>query len=366
MRIAREVDEALRSAAARRARASFCILTSVLSGALAAALHARSPQERANPLTTWTVTVVLPPKLMAGHPATLAVLGVDGKLAPGVRVDLSDGESLTTDRTGRAVFTVPAAGDYLLVKGSGASAAALIDPAVAESEPKAITLPPVVSTQDRFWICGAGLRGEADANTVKINGKTALVMAASPTCLVALAAPETKPGPALLSIEAPGVQWSATTTLVSLEFEPPSPALKPGARGQLAVRVRGSNLKLGIAVQNRTPGVLRFARGDVQELVTNGGAQNLATIRVQALTSGDFSFGASLLPARDAGSAARYLRAAAALAPQELQREIGEMARDVERRPRDVEKQRAELRRISQGTIAGDFRTLLDAALAAL
>ena len=30
--------------------------------------------------TTWTVSIVLPPRLVAGQPATLAVLGVDGRL----------------------------------------------------------------------------------------------------------------------------------------------------------------------------------------------------------------------------------------------------------------------------------------------
>src|SRR5271170_4212207 len=67
-------------------------------------------QVQSTPLTTWTVTIVLPPKLMAGHPATLAVLGVDGKLASDVTVDLGHGESVKTDRTGRALFTVPTNG----------------------------------------------------------------------------------------------------------------------------------------------------------------------------------------------------------------------------------------------------------------
>src|SRR5580700_5663859 len=90
---------------------------------------------QANPATTWTVTIVLPPRVMAGHPATLAVFGVDGKLAAGVTVTLGDGRTLMTDRTGRATFSAPATGDYLLAKGSGASVAALIDPAAGSSEP---------------------------------------------------------------------------------------------------------------------------------------------------------------------------------------------------------------------------------------
>jgi hypothetical protein len=261
---------------------------------------------------------------------------------------------------------VPATGDYLLARSSGASAAALIDPAVGASEPKATTLPAVVSMHDRFWICGAELSGEADANTVKINSQPALVMAASPICLVALPGPNAKSGPASLSIEAPGVKWSATTTLVSLEFDPPKPALKPGQRGQLVVRAEGSSQRLRIVVQNETPSVLKFVRGDVRELVTSGGSENFAAIKVQATASGNFSFTARLLPEPDAASAERFLRAAETLAPQELERRIADLASRLARHPRDAEKVRTELERITTSTGASDFRTLLDAARAAL
>ena len=188
---------------------------------------------------TWMVNIVLPPELMAGHPATLGVLGVDGKLAAGVKVDLGDGLSVTTDRTGRALFTVPSSGDYLLAKASGASAAALIDPATGASEPKSVSLPPVVSVRDRFWICGAGLYSEADANSVRINGEAAVVLAASPVCVVVLAEPTLRNGTSLYFSAGAGVRWDAATTLVSLQFVAPNPALQPGQKGKLAVRAYG-------------------------------------------------------------------------------------------------------------------------------
>src|ERR1700721_286950 len=52
--------------------------------------------------TTWYVTIVLPPKVVAGHPATLAILGADGRLAPNVSVVIGAGQSLTRDAPGRA------------------------------------------------------------------------------------------------------------------------------------------------------------------------------------------------------------------------------------------------------------------------
>src|ERR1700685_2580382 len=57
--------------------------------------------------TTWTVSIVLPPRLVAGQPATLAVLGVDGRLADGITVDVGKGQRVKTDKTGRAFFTAP-------------------------------------------------------------------------------------------------------------------------------------------------------------------------------------------------------------------------------------------------------------------
>ena len=338
-----------------------CISVSLLCGS-PAGLPALRAQEQSNPYTTWTVTIVLPPRLMAGHPATLAVLGVDGKLAPGVTVTLGDGQSLTTDRAGRAVFTVPTTGDYLLARGSGASVAALIDPAVGASEPKEATLPSIISVRDRFWICSPGLRGDADANSVTINNEPALVLAASPECLVALPSAKAMPGPATILVQGPGTQATAHTTLVALDFDAPQPALLPEKKSRLDVRVSGSDQKLGIVVENETPGVLRFMHGDTQELLTRGGPQNVAMLEVQAIRSGDYSFRARPLPAPDTAIAQRYLLAAAALAPKDLQDGIKGLGRRLARHPRDSQVVRAELGRVLTNTIAGDFRTLLDAA----
>ncbi|HLE35737.1 MAG TPA: hypothetical protein VI699_01175, partial [Candidatus Acidoferrales bacterium] len=52
-------------------------------------------------------TIVLPPKLSAGQQTTLAVLDSSGRLASSAVVEFSGGERVTTDATGRAVFTAP-------------------------------------------------------------------------------------------------------------------------------------------------------------------------------------------------------------------------------------------------------------------
>ena len=336
----------------------------LLCGALfTPVLASRATQSVSN---TWTVTIVLPPRLMAGHPATLGVLGVDGKLAAGVPVELGNGLRVTTDRNGRALFTVPVSGDYVLAKASGASAAALIDPASGASEPKSVSLPPVVSVRDRFWICGAGLSGDADANSVRINGKAAVVLAASPVCVVVLAELNSGTGPASILVQAPGVQWTAATTLVSLEFAPPRPALQPGQKGQIAVRVDGTSQKLRLVVEDGSPGVLRFeggdARGDARRLTTSGGPTNSVEIKVQAITSGDYSLRARLVPTPDAHTAERFLAAAESLAPEDSRRRVSELASRLAHKPNDLENVEAALDKIATQTMSGDFRTLLDAA----
>src|SRR5271163_175391 len=166
--------------------------------------------------TTWTVSIVLPPRLVAGQPATLAVLGVDGRLADGIAVDLGKGQRVKTDKSGRAFFTAPTDVPVLIASAAGDSAAALIDPPAGGASQQAASVAPVVSQVDRFSVCGGGFRGDVEANRVSINGERAFVLAASPECIVVLASPRALPGPGKLTIDTPGGEWMATTTLASL------------------------------------------------------------------------------------------------------------------------------------------------------
>lgn len=303
---------------------------------------------------------------MAAHPATLAVFGFDGKLDPGVSVGLSDGESVTTDRTGRAHFTAPVTATFLLARAEGVTAATLINPAAGASEPKTVTLPHLASLHDNFWLCGPGVQGNANADSVSVNDRRALVLASSPECLVVLPPPDTSPGPASVSVKAPGVHWTASMTFVSLTFQRPRPSLLPGQKGRMVVRVHGSLAKLNLKIENTSPGVLRFSRGDVQQVRTSGGVRNSASIKVQAIRSGDFSFRARIIPPPAPAIAANYLRAAAPLAPRNLRREIEKLARRLARHPRNVKSERRDLIRVLDQSIPGDFRTLLSAAYSAL
>jgi hypothetical protein len=316
--------------------------------------------------TTWTVSIVLPPRLVAGQPATLAVLGVDGRLAEGIAVDLGKGQRVKTDKTGRAFFTAPADAPLLIATAAGNSAAALIDAPAAGSGEQGASVAPVVSQVDRFSVCGGGFRGDVDANRVSINGERAFVLASSPECIVVLASPRALPGPAKLAIGAAGAQWSATTTLASLHFDPPLPPLVPEQRSKLALHVQGTDQALRVWVENQTPGVLRFLRGNRQEVLTSGGAQNSADIEVQAVATGDFSFRGRILAAPDAGVARRYLVAAESIAPKDLQHVVKNLVDRLTHHPDDTQRVWRETEEILSTTMAGDFRTLMESAAAAL
>jgi hypothetical protein len=337
-----------------------------LTGFLFPALSALPAQAQSTLSSAWTVTIVLPPKIVAGQPATLAVIGVHGRLASGVTVTLGRDQNVITDGTGRASFTAPSDSAVLLATASGASAAALVDPTVPATAPRSISLAPAVSIKDQFSICGGGFSGDADADHVQLNGETALTLAASPECLVVLAGPKSEPGSTNVSVESGGAASSGTTTLVSLNFEPSSPALIPDRKSRLVVRAEGSTQPLAIVVENQSPGVLEFLRGDTQELRTSGGAENFAKLDVQAVRSGDFSFHARLLPVPDPDTARRFLEAAEALAPKDSLHVVKELADRIARHPRDAEKVRWRLEEILRVTTGGDFRTLLDAAHSAL
>jgi hypothetical protein len=306
--------------------------------------------------------------VIAGKPAMLAVLGVDGRLAPGITVEVG-GQRVTTDDTGRAFFTAPSAGTVLLAKASGTSAASLIDPAPAEGAKRAVSVAPVVSMREPFPVCGFDFSADVQASHVRINGEPALVMAASPECLAVLPGVKSTAGPARITIASAassGGRWSANTTLVTLDSELPQQKMTPGQKTTLKVCVRGSDQRLRIVLENQVPGVLRFPRGEVQEVDTSGGAENIAQLQVQTIRSGDFSFDARLMPAPDEALAKAYLQAAVPLASHDAQRDINRVLKELERHPRDFDGLRRNIDGILTDAIAGDFRTVLAAARAAL
>jgi len=321
-------------------------------------------QVQTRPATS-SVEIVLPPRIIAGRPATLATIGANRKLAPHISVELGNGTRVQTDATGRANFTAPAVG-VLLAEAGAASAATLVDPDSAASAQQDIRVGPFASLRGQFSTCGGGFRGDSEGDQVQINDEPALILAASPECIVVAPSPKTSPGKAQLTVEASGKVRHGAITIVSLDFEAPQPPLTPRKKGWLTLHARGSDQRLHILVDNDSPDVIRFEKGDAQDLTTSGGSDNIAEIRVEAIRSGDFSFRARVLPPPDADAATRFLQAAEPLAIADVPRTLKHMQDELTRGPQNAEKIRAELDRMLQVTSPSDFRTLLEAARSSL
>ena len=313
-----------------------------------------------------TVTIVLPTHVVAGQPATLAVLGADGKLARGVDVDLGNDLHVRTDPVGRAYFTVPSGADYLIAKSQGASAAALVDSSAPASPAGALIVPPQASIVDSFPICGGAFHGDAESNRVTLGGEPALVLAASPECLVVLASDQSMPGPAAVSVKTADRSWAGTTSLVSLRYESAQPPLAAQKKSHLRVIAEGTREPVLIRLHNETPGILTFTRGDEQLLRTSGGEINVAEFEVDAIRSGNYSFHAQIVAPPRPADAVRFLAAAVPLAGPDLSKQLKKLSDKLRHHPRDARKAAASLDAILNVVVSSNLRTLLVAARACL
>jgi len=238
--------------------------------------------------------LLLPRKLVTGERATLAVLDVAGRLTPGVKIIFSDGEKVTTDATGRALFVAPLNPGtiYANIEGrSGRVTSTILDPADVPSATEVVSSAPrVASVSDRFEFLGHGFCGDADANQVTIAGFPGLVLAASPGSLTVLPPTDMDPGPAV--VKASCGQKSAepfTVVFVSLELEASGAALAPGEHRALTVRVKGSTAKITLEARNLGPEVAELVGGGTVRALSSGGADNVAKFELVGKQRGNFT-----------------------------------------------------------------------------
>jgi hypothetical protein len=281
--------------------------------------------------------IVLPARVVAGEPATLAVLDSAGRLATGATVEIvGRGEKITTDATGRATFTAPAQGGAAMSAGgvasSGAAEAATLRvrlqsgeeftapviPAPASSLPvtaggnaktagtAGIGFPATVALGDRFAISGSGFRGDANLDHVFLGNDEALVLAASPVEMVVLPNSHTMPGSTRLILQVNGLrQAQEAITVVSLAVTGPAKALAMGEKGLVTVEVSGTTRRLNVEVHNLSPGVVRLMPGDTVQVTTNGQSPNVARVEIVGVSTGDYSITARLSPGVTTAAASR-------------------------------------------------------------
>jgi hypothetical protein len=243
--------------------------------------------------------LLLPRKLVTGERSTLAVLDLSGRLTPNVNVVFSNGDKVTTDTTGRALFVAPLNPGPIsaTIEGrSGRVTSTILAPTDVPSATELVTAAPrVASLADRFELLGHGFCGDADANHVSIGGLSGLVLASSPGSLTILPPAELEPGPAMVKLACGQKATDAfTMVFVSLELEANGTALAPGEHRTLTVRVRGTNAKVGLEAHNLAPEVADLG-GSVVKEQSSGGADNVAKFELIGKQHGNFTVSIRLL-----------------------------------------------------------------------
>jgi hypothetical protein len=246
--------------------------------------------------------LLLPRRIVSGERATLAVLDVNGRLTPGVTVTFSNGDKLTTNATGRALFVTPLNLGVMFASIEGRPdrvKTVIFSPSEATASSVEITSAPrVASLTDRFELLGRGFCGEADANQVTVAGQQAIVLAASPVSLVVLPPMNLGPGPASVEISCAKRQApSFSITLVSLELEADASPLKTAEHRILTVHVRGTAAKIALEARNLSPDIAELSGGNPVRLSSSGGAENLAHFDLTARKNGSFLISIRLVPA---------------------------------------------------------------------
>jgi len=321
--------------------------------------------------------IVLPQKLVAGLPATLAVLDAQGRLTPGVVLEFSGGERVTTDATGRARFTAPAEQGVVMVELASwpgespgklrASSVVVPLPAGLPEGVRITELPRVINITERFTVAGSGFDSHADGNQVTLGGQPAAVLAASPLALVVVPSPRAAAGAAAFALEiGQSKHGPEPVTLVALEIEGPPSSIRPRNKVRVSVRLRGTELPMEIILHNLTPEIVQLPDGDNQRLFTRGGAENLAAVELKGRREGEYSLSARLVPLAaglpDTQAARRELEAARKAAPQAWRKLIARLIRHLDQHPEHALDVRNELEKLLGQAPAGEYGRRLEAA----
>lgn len=263
------------------------ILVIIVMSAAAAIAPLRELPSRAQeaPPASAARILLLPHQIVSGERATLAVLDVNGRLTPGVTVHFSNGDHLTTDTTGRAMFVAPLSAGILfgsIAGRPGRVATAVLMPSEAAAEPMVIRgVPKAGSISDRFELTGRGFCGDADANRVTVDGRAALVLASSPASLVVLPPEDVTPGIASVQVScAKRAAAPFSLLFVALQLEADATPIKAGEHRMLTVRVRGTTGKILLEARNLAPEIAELAGGPITRHASSGGAENQVVFEV--------------------------------------------------------------------------------------
>ncbi|MBS1841314.1 MAG: hypothetical protein JSS69_05740 [Acidobacteria bacterium] len=260
--------------------------------ALLAVVRSAAAQTPAAPAPSGARILLVPRRMISGERATIAVLDVGGRLTPGVTIQFSNGDKVTTDTTGRALFVAPLTTGalYASIEGRpGRVATAILPAPSAASAPRIDLAPRVASATDRFEMTGAGFCGDADKNRVTIEGQPALVLASSPNALTILPPLVPPTGLAEISV-ACGKEEAASIKIlfVLLKLEADTSSMQPGQKRTLKVSIGGTEERVQLEARNLTPDVADLEGGNPSRVVSSGGEANSAEFNVTGKKHGSF------------------------------------------------------------------------------
>jgi hypothetical protein len=250
--------------------------------------------------------LLLPRTIVSGERATLAVLDANGRLSPRVAVSFSNGDRLTTDATGRALFVAPLSPGVILGSIAGREGrvpVTILSPeesaAAAPTTIEVAAVPKFASLTDRFEIAGRGFCGDADANQITVSGEPAFVLASSPTSLLILPPADLPPGRASVDLSCAKRNGPPLEVVfVTLSLEADSSPLAPGLHRSLAVRVRGTSSKVTLEAKNLAPDIAELSGGNPLRVSSSGGGENLAHFEVVGRKRGSFLISIRLLTSK--------------------------------------------------------------------
>jgi hypothetical protein len=321
--------------------------------------------------------IVLPHKVVAGKPASVAVLDAKGALLPGATIEFTGGASVSTDATGRATIVVPelppeARTGILTAQLPGtAIKATTIVGSLEEDipEPRLGDVPSIVSATDRFTITGSGFRGEAAGNRVLLGGAEAVVLAASPLALVVVPHPDVRTGSADLRVQVNGRSTPAVTvTVVSLSVSADKDSIARGESALLSVRITGSAQPMDLELRNLTPRIVRLQEeeDEVVRVRTSGGDANTASVPLKGRSNGSFSIAVRLIPLAaglpNMEAARQKLLEARRLADAGWRGRLDRVIRQMGKNPEDAVRVRNELEKLLALLPQGDMGKRIEEA----
>ena len=260
---------------------------------------ARAEEQQAPPAKNARILLV-PRKMISGDRITLAVLDVNGRLTPGVTIAFSNGDHVTTDATGRGLFVAPLTSGvlYATIQGRPGRVQTVVLPApVNNGAIPLMQAPHFASLSDRFELQGHGFCGDADKNIVQVNGRTALVLAASSESMIILPPEELEPGPADVTAACnTGPASLAHLTFLALSLAADNAPLQPGQKRTLSVRIAGTQEKVMLDARNLAPEIAELAGGNPARAVSSGGAENVAEFPLTGKQHGNILVSIRLLP----------------------------------------------------------------------